>query len=213
MHRPDYLPTPAQIAALPRNSLRVMLSACLLGEPVVADGRVFTTLPHLQALLDRPGVEVHRFCPEAPVMGTPRPDPDCVGGNGFDVLDGRARFVAADGTDWTEGIREGAQEMARRARAASVDLAIMLHISGSCGSSVIYDGLRAGGRYQLGPGVAAAAMIRAGIPVLSERDFRTYRLLMEHLDPEWQAPPGMPEHDHWEHEWCQEQFPTQAPDA
>ena len=208
MQRPDHLPTPAQIASLPRDPMRIMFSACMLGAPVIGDGRIFPTLPHLQALIDLPNVEIQSYCPEDPVMGTPRLDPDCVGGNGFDVLDGKARFVGADGRDWTAGIKESAGEMVRRSLEGSVDVAIMLHVSGACGTTVIYDGLRAGGAYQAGPGVAAAAMLRAGVPVLSQRDFRTYRLLMQHLEPAWQAPEELPENDHWEHEWCQKNFPS-----
>ena len=207
MQRPDFLPTPERISAMSRDPLRVMFSACLLGAPVVGDGRIFPVQPHLQELIDLPNVETLRYCPEDPVMGTPRLDPDCVGGNGFDVLDGGARFVGADGRDWTDGIIESAGEMARRSTAADVDVAILLHVSGACGSSVIYEGLRAEGRYQRGPGVAAAALIRAGIPVLSQRDFRTYRYLRAHVEPGWRPPADLPEIDHWEHPWCQSYFP------
>ena len=170
---PAHLPTQDQIDSWPKDDLRIMFSACMLGEAVVGDGRIFEVLPFIRELIDLPSVTHHKYCPEDPVIGTPRLDPDCVGGNGHDVLAGRARFVGADGKDWTDGNIESARTMASKAKDAGVHVAIMLHVSGACGSSVIYDGLRAGGKYQHGPGVAAAAMLEAGIPVVSQRDLKT----------------------------------------
>jgi hypothetical protein len=57
--------------------------------------------------------------------------------------------------------------------------------------------------YQKGPGVAAAALIRAGIPVISQRDDRSLRMLRDLLDGTALL---ADERDHWEKEWYQGYF-------
>ena len=86
-----------------------------------------------------------------------------------------------------------------------VELAILMDVSGACGSSVTYAGSRftETPRYQQGPGVAAAALIRAGIPVISQRDDRSLRMLRDLLDGTRTL---ADERDHWEKEWYQEYF-------
>ncbi len=45
-------------------------------------------------------VKAVTFCPEDYSFGTPRSLPDIHGGNGFDVLDGKARVLTDKGEDW-----------------------------------------------------------------------------------------------------------------
>ena len=48
-------------------------------------------------------------CPEeSGGLPTPRPPAEIVGGDGGDVLDGRAKVMTADGTDVTEAYLKGA---------------------------------------------------------------------------------------------------------
>jgi hypothetical protein len=63
----------------------------------------------------------------------------------------------------------------------NVHLALLMDMSAACGSTVIYLGARSEKTYQRGPGVAAAALIRAGIPVVSQRDERTLAALFDKL--------------------------------
>jgi hypothetical protein len=73
-------------------------------------------------------------------------------------------------------------EMLKIAQCQSVDL---LDMSATCGTQVISDGCRKliARKYQKGPGVCSALLIRNGIAVVSQRDFRTLGLVAKKLDP------------------------------
>ena len=206
--RPQHLP-PDAFFDRPRPTaerpLVVMMSACLAGIHCGVDGSTNGDHTPLRAWLVRPEVRLVKFCPEDFAFGTPRMTPDSHGGNGFDVLDGKARSLAEDGTDWTEGMVKAAYEMRDRALREQVDVAILMDVSGACGSTVTYLGSRFNPNkvYQQGPGVAAAALIRAGIPVISQRDDRSLRLLRDLLDGTHTL---TDERDHWEKAWYQEYF-------
>lgn len=208
--RPAHLPPPAFFQR-PRptaeHPLVVMMSACLGGVHCGVDGGTNGDHAPLRSWLVRPEVKLVTFCPEDFSFGTPRMTPDNHGGNGFDVLDGRARTVAEDGTDWTEGMVRGALAMRDRALQQGVELAILMDTSGACGSTVTYLGSRFAPNkvYQQGPGVAAAALIRAGIPVISQRDDRSLRMLRDLLDGTASL---TDERDHWEKEWYRTYFAT-----
>jgi hypothetical protein len=68
---------------------------------------------------------------------------------------------------------------------------------------VIYDGPRRLKVYRRGPGVAAAALIRSGIPVVSQRDEGTLRVLLAKLGVATDVPltDGA---DHHERPWHRE---------
>jgi uncharacterized protein YbbK (DUF523 family) len=146
-----------------------------------------------------------RFCPEHAAVGTPRATPDIHGGDGHDVLDGNARFVSDAGDDWTEGIVRAAARMAEIGTEERVHLALMMDISAACGSTVIYDGARSLKNYRRGPGVAGAAVLRAGIPIVSQRDERTLRLVFAKLGADMTdlETDGL---DHHEREWFRGYF-------
>ena len=182
-----------------------MLSACLGGIGCGVDGSTNGDHTPLRAWLVRPEVRLVKFCPEHFSFGTPRMTPDSHGGNGFDVLDGKARSLAEDGTDWTEGMIKGAEAMRDLALREGVELAVLLDMSGACGSTVTYLGSRFAEKkvYQQGPGVAVAALIRAGIPVISQRDDRSLRMLRDLLDGTRTL---AEEREHWEKEWYQSYF-------
>jgi len=185
-----------------------MMSACLGGIHCGVDGSTNGDHTPLRSWLMRPEVRLVKFCPEDFSFGTPRMTPDSHGGNGFDVLDSKARSLAEDGTDWTEGMVKAAYEMRDRALREHVDVAILMDMSGACGSTVTYLGSRfaANKVYQQGPGVAAAALIREGIPVISQRDDRSLRMLRDLLDGTHTL---TDERDHWEKEWYQSYFAHQ----
>ena len=106
-----------------------------------------------------PSVKPVTFCPEDFAFGTPRDLPDIHGGDGFAVLEGRARVLTQKGEDCTAGMLGAAHEMLRIALEHRIDLAVLMDMSAACGSQVISDGCRlvAARKYQQGPGVAAAA--------------------------------------------------------
>lgn len=208
MERPRHLPTAAffdRSRPTADHPLVIMMSACLGGIGCGVDGSTNGDHTPLRSWLVRPEVRLVKFCPEDFSFGTPRMTPDNHGGNGFDVLDGNARTLAEDGSDWTEGMVKAAYAMRDLARREGVDLAILMDVSGACGSTVTYRGSRFAEHklYQQGPGVAAAALIRAGIPVISQRDDRSLRLLRDLLDGTEKL---TGERDHWEKEWYRTYF-------
>lgn len=208
MERPAHLPLRSffqRSRPTAEQPLVVMMSACLGGIGCGVDGSTNGDHTSLRTWLVRPEVRLLKFCPEDFSFGTPRLTPDSHGGNGFDVLDGTARSVAEDGTDWTEGMVNAAYEMRDRALREKVDVAILMDMSGACGSTVTYLGSRFSPdkNYQMGPGVAGAALIRAGIPVISQRDDRSLRLLRDLLDGSNLL---FDELDHWEKKWYQSYF-------
>ena len=167
------------------NPLRILTSACLLGVMCGADGTSYGQYPSVLKLLQYETVKLTRFCPEDYVLGTPRETPDCTGGDGHDVLDGRARVITQSGKDITEVMIKGSEKMLEIARENDIELAVMMDVSGACGSQVIYNGTRFTENpvYQMGMGVCAAQLQRNGFKIISQRDYASLELLYAKLDP------------------------------
>jgi uncharacterized protein YbbK (DUF523 family) len=55
----------------------------------------------MRELFARPELRIVAFCPEQHALGTPRAMPDIHGGDGFDVVAGRARVLAQPGGNVT----------------------------------------------------------------------------------------------------------------
>ena len=100
------------------------------------------------------------------------------------------------GEDWSEGIIRASEKMLDLARAEDVELAVLMDVSGACGSQVIYDGNRFGAEkvYQIGAGVCAAQLMRNGFKVISQRDFASLELLYAKLDPAHKINPEAIDH-------------------
>jgi hypothetical protein len=99
-------------------------------------------------------------------MGIPRTMPDLHGGDGVDVLEGRARVRDEHGADLTDAMIAGAEAMLSFARAERAELAVLTDMSAACGTQVISDGCRLVPlrRFQKGVGVAAATLLARGHP-------------------------------------------------
>jgi uncharacterized protein YbbK (DUF523 family) len=136
--------------------------------------------------------------------------PDIHGGDGYGVLDGTARVLDENGADLTEKMLEGARAMLAHARQHRVELAVLTDMSAACGSQVISDGCRLvkDRKYQAGAGVAAALLVRNGIPVVSQRDYRTLGRIRALLDPSFTPDPKAV--DHHETEWYRAYFAEPA---
>lgn len=147
--------------------MKLLVSACLLGDPVRYDGAA-KTIGHagLARLLDEG--RVIAFCPEvAGGLPVPRPPAEIQGGDGDAVLAGSARVTTRDGTDVTAHFLDGAQQALELCRRHGVGAALLTESSPSCGSGQVYDGSfsrRAIG----GSGVTAALLRRHGIAVFSQ---------------------------------------------
>jgi uncharacterized protein YbbK (DUF523 family) len=110
------------------------------------------------------------FCPEvAGGLSTPRPPAEIQGGDGRDVLAGRARVVNREGQDVTAAYVAGALAGVELARRLGVQRAVLKEHSPACGVKAIYDGTFRG-RLCPGRGVFAAALAQAGIELRSEED-------------------------------------------
>lgn len=107
-------------------------------------------------------------CPEVDGgLGTPRPPAEVVGGDGADVLAGRARVVTGDGRDVTAEYLDGARKALDAARRTGASKAILKARSPSCGSGEIYDGSFSR-TLAAGDGVTAALLRANGIQVVDE---------------------------------------------
>lgn len=202
---------PAQIARFRTPSeaapWRILVSGCLLGWRCGVDGTDNGMGRALAAFAALTTCRLIPFCPEEIGLGTPRTTPDIHGGDGVAVLDGTARVLDEHGTDLTDGMLAGARAMLARAREEDVHLAILTDASGACGSQVISLGCRFDEprRRQRGAGVAAALLMRSGIPVVSQRDLKTLGLLRARLDPTFVPDPEAL--DHHETAWVRENLP------
>ena len=134
---------------------RVLVSACLLGVACRYDGRG-QAIPRLNELLA--ACEVIPVCPEQlGGLPTPRTPSERVG----------EKVLARDGTDVTCAFARGAAEALRLAQLTGARLALLKARSPSCGSGEIYDGSFTG-RTVPGNGVAAQALVDAGIEIFNE---------------------------------------------
>ena len=152
-------------AAAPEQAVaRIVVSACLAGIPCRYDG---AARPDRQAVA---AVEAGLAVPVcAEVLGglpTPRPPAEIVGGDGYDVLAGRARVLAQDGHDVTRAFVAGASAVVEQAREHGAERAVLKAKSPSCGVGQVYDGTFSG-TLTGGDGVLAAALRRAGVEVES----------------------------------------------
>ncbi|MBF7081771.1 DUF523 domain-containing protein [Desulfallas sp. Bu1-1] len=147
----------------------LIVSACLAGEKCRYTGDGFD-YPELRKMVEE-GKAVP-VCPE--VLGglpVPRDPNEIVGGDGFDVLDGRARVLTSRGEDKTNVFLRGAGEVLAIARKHGARVAILKERSPSCGSGMIYDGTFSGKKIP-GCGCTAALLIREGLRVYSEENYQ-----------------------------------------
>lgn len=112
-------------------------------------------------------------CPE--VLGglqTPREPAEIIGGNGHDVLDGKAKVIEQSGKDVTEAFIKGAYITLEKVKNMQATKVVLKENSPSCGSSKIYNGEFKGVKIS-GDGVTSALLKRHNIPVISEEAFLT----------------------------------------
>lgn len=141
---------------------RVLVSACLLGQPTRYDG-AHKEDAQLCDRLRKLGAIITPICPEmAGGLPVPRPAAELVHGDGRDVLAGRVQVRTVEsGTDVTQAFLDGASAAVATAQSARARLAVLQERSPSCGVQSTHSG----GELVAGPGVAAAALLAAGISV------------------------------------------------
>lgn len=140
-------------------------SACLLGINCKYDGGNSLNNKIIKLLKKEVLIPV---CPEQlSGLPTPRERAEIRGGDGNDVLDGKAEVISETGKKLTKYFVRGAYEVLKIAKMLNVKEAILKQKSPSCGSGIIYDGSFSM-KIKPGDGVTTALLKRYGIKVLSE---------------------------------------------
>ncbi|MEK5430503.1 DUF523 domain-containing protein [Lysinibacillus sp. FSL R7-0073] len=145
----------------------ILISACLAGLNVRYNGTNCIDDRVQKLVLEKKAITV---CPE--LMGgfsTPREPAEIVGGNGEDVLDGKATVIERSGRDVTELYIKGAYATLQKALEVGATQVVLKENSPSCGSAAIYNG-EFNGMKIVGEGVTTALLRRNNIVVLSEVD-------------------------------------------
>ena len=140
---------------------KILVSACLLGEPVRYDGK---SMPNEAVISLGERFELVTVCPEC-LGGLPTPRTP----SEIDQSTGCLRVVTADGEDRTDAFVAGARACVSIAQEMGCKLAILKSNSPSCGSGKIYDGTFSGGLIA-GNGVTTRLLTSAGVWVISEND-------------------------------------------
>ncbi len=149
--------------------MKTVISACLMGVKCRYNG-LDSKNERLKSELGAD--EWIPVCPEQlGGLPTPRPPAEIVGGNGDDVLKGKARVIDVNGEDKTEVFLHGARRALQIAQAHGATHAILKSKSPSCGCGQTYDGSFAGNLTE-GDGVTAALFRRHGIQIITEKDVK-----------------------------------------
>lgn len=149
----------------------ILVSSCLAGLEVRYNGT--HSLNHKISKL----IEVNKAIPVCPELlggfSTPREPAEIIGGNGEDVLNGKAKVVEKSGRDVTELYIKGAYATLKKATDVNAAVVVLKEYSPSCGSSMIYNGEFMGEKI-VGNGVTTALLKRNGLRVISEEQFADY---------------------------------------
>jgi uncharacterized protein YbbK (DUF523 family) len=155
--------------------IRILISACLAGEPVRYDGTSVRTGHPLLAMWHEQG-RLMPLCPEL-AGGLAVPREPC------EIVD--TRVLTQSGADLTGEFERGATAALAEAQRHDVRMAILKSGSPSCGSGWVYDGTFSSTR-RTGDGVTAARLIAAGIAVFTEQEIdaaATHLKTLEAQDP------------------------------
>ena len=146
----------------------VMISACLAGINCVYDGT--NKFNPVFASLYKSG-EAIVFCPEAlgGLKARPHAPSEIVGGDGFAVLEDRAKVLSKDGKDVTSFFIKGAKKVLALVKKHHIKKVILKSKSPSCGCGFIYDGTFTK-KLIPGYGVTAALLKKNGIEVVSDEE-------------------------------------------
>ena len=160
-------------------SPKVLVSRCLLGHRVRYDGGA--SGPYAQLAQWQAEGRVIALCPEvAGGLPTPRAAAEIPGGQGVEVLAGKAAVITTEGEDVTEAFVSGAHQALALVERHGIRLAILKANSPSCGNLLTYDGTFSGVKVS-GEGVTAALLKRHGVQVFSELQLPEAALALAHL--------------------------------
>ncbi len=139
-----------------------LVSACLLGINCNFEAKNWKNQKLLEEFAKG---DLFAVCPE--VLGglpIPRVPAEIQGGDGLDVLEGKAKVVNMKGVDVTCQFVKGAYETLRIAQTVGAKEALLIEKSPSCGTGQIFDGSFSD-TFRAGDGVTAALLKKNGIKV------------------------------------------------
>ena len=150
------------------NNHVVLVSACLLGQPVRYDGQ--SKLADLSCLVNK-DITLVAICPEC-AGGLPTPRVPCEiekGSTAGDILAGQAKVKNADGIDCTQQYVEGSRFCLKIAQQHHACCAILKEKSPDCGTHMVYDG-QFNGTLKNGRGITAELLHQNGIKLFNENE-------------------------------------------
>lgn len=164
---------------------RLLVSACLLGQPVRYDGRSNESkigeLSHWLAKWQEEG-RVIPVCPETlGGLPTPRPAAEIQAleeGSGQGVLAGKAKIITQSGLDVSADFIQGAQKTLEIAKREQATGALLAARSPSCGKGQIYDGSFSG-KLTTGDGVTVAWLEAQSIRCFNPEEYQALILWMQ----------------------------------
>ncbi len=152
--------------------IKVLISACLVGEPIRYNGKKIVTANEILNSWKKEN-RIIPVCPE--VLGglsVPRPRAEIINGQGEDVLSGQVRVIDISGRDLTASFVTGAQKVLELALKNKISFALLTDDSPSCGSSYIYNGRFDGTRIP-GMGVTACMLKPNGLKIFNMHQLKT----------------------------------------
>ena len=153
---------------MPELRHKILVSACLLGQPVRYDG---LSKESQNPMLNR-WHEEGRLVPVCPEVSgglpVPRPAAEIIG-RADEVLTGRDLVKTEDGEDVSRFFTCGAQNALILCRQQNIRIAILKENSPSCGSTRVYDGSFSA-KLITGIGVTSAILRQNEITVFSEHE-------------------------------------------
>jgi uncharacterized protein YbbK (DUF523 family) len=150
-----------------RPNKKFLVSACLAGINCTFRGKNNLN-DNVKKLVDNG--EAVALCPEVfGSLGVPRENIELRGGDGNDILDGKAKAISSSGRDVTKDVVAGAHKVVEIVKRYGINKAILKSNSPTCGVGRIYDGTFSN-TLKNGDGVLAALLKRNGIKVITEKE-------------------------------------------
>ncbi len=161
---------------------KILVSACLLGDPVRYDGKAKDLNSRLLESLLRED-RIVRFCPEvAGGLPVPREAAEIQCSDGRAVIEEQARVITRGGTDVTDYFVAGARKALALCQLHNIGVAVLTESSPSCGSAQIYDGSFSR-KAKPGVGVTTALLQRNGVLVFSQHQLEAAIRRLEYYSP------------------------------
>lgn len=141
----------------------IVVSACLAGIPCRFDGTAKSNEEVIEMVKQKKAIPA---CPECMAgLRQPRPPAEIVGGDGRDVLAGRAEVYNKDKARITEDFVRGAEKFLAFVKKQDAQTVMLKSKSPSCGVSRVYDGSFSG-HLREGCGVTCALLEQNGVKVI-----------------------------------------------